>query len=141
MNKKVIRIFIAVCLMLALTANIAFASGYNNDRSVDFNYSITKNDEIVQTCGVENCNVRVGGRIFVYYDHDDQQWEINFIKTNFTTVNDNADSYTYQVEYLKGDHSMMDLYIKKGTKKIGEIFFDVTYKGNLYEHIINKVDQ
>lgn len=99
MNKKAMRIFIAVCLMLVLTTSTAFASTKVYTRTLRYNiYNNGHYDYIVQHAQEGKTGVYVKGTVKVTYDTKTKDSILEL--TDLTFTGDNADKYYYRVKAM-----------------------------------------
>ena len=134
MNKKTIRIFIAVCLMLAMTSSTAFAKA---SHSHFFHCYVTSQDRVEKRSG-QNPKCRISGHVVVSYSNEYSQYEVDLHDINFERMNGDTSTYDYVTEYYDDDdHNRLYVYIVKDGKDVGYLYYRVTSNGRLkrsYHH-------
>lgn len=99
MNKKVIRTFIAVCLMLAMTSSTAFASTKVYNRTL--RYKILNNghyDYLVSHAEPEKVKAYVTGNVKITYDTVSKFSTVEL--TNLTFTGEDSNKYYYRVDTI-----------------------------------------
>lgn len=132
MNKKIMRIFLAVCLMLAMTSSTAFAKGAGVK---NFTWYITKTDRVVHNASSTSSNAAITGKITIKRndDPDGKPYIIEISDINIRGIKVNANEYNYGTEYWDDDdQDTIELSVARGCcKDIGYIRFHVTKDGRL----------
>ena len=124
MNKKVIRIFIAVCLMLAMTSSTAFAETRTVTKIRNcYLYLNTSDDHAyLSTHYKDGRNPQVISIKVVYtYVSGDKLDTIGIISSDATIFGDNAKRYYCEIKQRNSKNVDFKLYDEKKRVRIGYI--------------------
>lgn len=127
MNKKIIRVFISVYFILAMTTTTAFAS------SSHFIWHLTSQDRLVHH-SVSNSNAIINGTVTIKrnYEEGGKPYIIELSNILIRGKNVDASEYDYGIYYWDDDDKdTVELSLARGNDDIGYIRFHVSPKGKL----------
>lgn len=133
MNKKVIRTFIAVCLMIAMTTTTALASTKTYNRDIRFKILTNgKHDYLALHTNGRDVSARISGHIELIYDTQTKKYQVSV--KDLTFVGDNASKYSYMVK--RYSPSKIHIIIQTADRDIGYLYYHADSTG-LHKHCIN----